>query len=65
MVGYDGSLTAQSAGTLMGIRMLFSIVPMALFIVVAISLRGYFKLDKQMAQIRQENEAKRAAVKAE
>lgn len=60
VVGYDGSLAAQSSGTLMGIRLLFSIVPMALFILVAVSLMGYFKLDKQMAQIRQENEANRA-----
>ena len=65
VVGYDGTLTAQSAGTLMGIRMLFSIVPMVLFIFVALSLVGYFKLDKQMAQIRQENEANREAAKAE
>lgn len=61
IVGYDGNLTAQSAGTLMGIRLLFSLVPMALYLLVAFTLVGYFKLDKQMAQIRQENEANRAA----
>ena len=65
VVGYDGSLAVQSGGTLIGIRMLFSIVPMVLYILVAVSLIGYFKLDKQMAQIRQENEANRAAAKAE
>lgn len=65
VVGYDGSLTEQSAGTLMGIRMLFSIVPMVLFILVAVTLTGYFKLDKQMSKIRQENEERRAASKAE
>ena len=64
VVGYDGSLEVQSAGTLMGIRMLFSIVPMILFVLVAISLMGYFKLDKQMKQIRQENEANRAAAES-
>lgn len=65
IVGYDGSLAEQSAGTLMGIRMLFSIVPMALFVVVAFTLVGYFKLDKLMPQIRRENEEKRAASSSE
>ena len=65
VVGYDGSLVEQSAGTLMGIRMLFSIVPMVLFILVAITLMGYFRLDKQMNQIRQENEERRAATQTE
>lgn len=65
VVGYDGTLTAQSAGTLMGIRLLFSLVPMALYLLVAFTLVGYFKLDKQMAQIRQENEANRVTAKAE
>lgn len=61
IVGYDGTLEAQSAGTLMGIRLLFSVVPMVLYAIVALSLRGYFKLDKQMAQIRKENEERRAS----
>ncbi|MEZ3471171.1 MAG: MFS transporter, partial [Schaedlerella sp.] len=65
IVGYNGSLDTQSDGTLMGIRLLFSLVPMALYVVVALSLRGYFKLDKQMAQIRKENEERRAAASQE
>lgn len=60
IVGYDGTLAVQSDVTLMGIRLLFSIVPMVLYVFVALTLRGYFKLDKQMPQIRQENEAKRS-----
>ena len=59
-VGYDGNLSVQSDGTLLGIRLLFSVVPMVLYIVVAVSLTGYFKLDKQMPQIKEENEKKRA-----
>lgn len=61
IVGYDGTLAVQSGATIMGIRMLFSVVPMVLYVFVALTLQGYFKLDKQMAQIRQENEANRAA----
>ena len=60
MVGYNGTLEVQSDGTLLGIRLLFSLVPMALYVVVALSLRGYFRLDKQMKQIREENEERRA-----
>lgn len=60
MVGYDGSLSVQADGTLLGIRLLFSIVPMVLYAIVAVSLVGYFRLDKRMAQIREENEKRRA-----
>lgn len=63
-VGYNGALEVQNAGTIMGIRILFSIFPMVLYVVVAFSLVGYFKLDKQMAQIRKENEERRNAAEA-
>ncbi|WP_243424543.1 hypothetical protein [Mediterraneibacter glycyrrhizinilyticus] len=38
---------------------------MVLYIVVAVSLTGYFKLDKQMPQIKEENEKKRALAVAQ
>jgi Na+/melibiose symporter and related transporters len=60
LVGYDGALEVQSDGALMGIRLLFSLIPMVLYIFVALSLKSYFKLDKQMEQIRRENEERRA-----
>ena len=41
------------------IRMLFSIVPMVLYVIVAFTLKGY-TLNKQIGQIREENEARRA-----
>lgn len=56
VVGYNGALEVQNAGTIMGIRILFSIFPMILYVIVALTLVGYFKLDKQMPQIRKENE---------
>lgn len=62
-IGYDGTLAVQSDSTLLGIRLLFSIVPMVLYALVAFSLVGYFKLDKKMPQIREENEKKREAAK--
>lgn len=63
-IGYDGTLAVQSDGTLLGIRLLFSIVPMALYALVALSLVAYFKLDKMMPQIREDNEKRREATRA-
>ncbi len=42
------------------IRMLFSIVPMVLYVLVALTLKGY-TLNKQLPQIREEIEQRRAA----
>lgn len=58
-IGYKGELAVQSAATIMGIRALFSIVPAILYVVVAFTLVGYFKLDKQMPEIRAKNAEKR------
>lgn len=55
VIGYDGSLVQQSGMTLMGIRIMFSILPAVLYIIVAFTLAGYFALDKQMPQIRAKN----------
>ena len=63
IIGYNGTLETQSDTTLMGIRILFSIVPMVLYALVALSLTGYFKLDKKMPEIRKENEKNREAGK--
>lgn len=62
-IGYDGSLASQSGMTLMGIRILFSILPAALYIIVALTLVGYFALDKQMPQIQAQNAANRKKAK--
>ena len=42
------------------IRMLYSLVPMVLYVITAFSLKLY-KLDKLMPQIKADNEARRAA----
>lgn len=62
-VGYTGSAATNSSASLMMIRLLFSLVPMALYLIVAISLASYSKLDKQMPQIRKDLAARRAAAK--
>lgn len=65
MAGYTGDAATVPGSALTMIRMLFSIVPMVLYILVALTLKGY-TLNKQLPQIREENEQRRAsAVKDE
>ena len=58
MSGYTGDAGTMPSGALTMIRMLFSIVPMILYVIVAFTLKGY-TLNKQIEQIREENEARR------
>lgn len=60
MVGYTGDAATMPQAALTMIRMLFSIVPMVLYILVALTLKGY-TLNKQLPQIREEIEQRRAA----
>lgn len=69
MSGFDAA-AAEATGALAGsatlmIRMLFSIVPMVLYALTALTLLGYRKLAKELPEIRKDNEERRAAVKAE
>lgn len=59
MSGYTGDAATMPDSALLMIRMLFSIVPMILYVIVAFTLKGY-TLNKQLPQIREENEARRA-----
>ena len=59
MVGYSGDAATISDGAVMMIRLLFGIVPMILYLLTALTLKGY-KLNKMMPQIKAENEARRA-----
>lgn len=59
MSGYTGDAATMPTSALTMIRMLFSIVPMVLYVIVAFTLKGY-TLNKQIGQIREENEARRA-----
>ncbi len=58
MSGYTGDAGTMPSGALTMIRMLFSIVPMILYVIVAFTLKGY-TLNKQIEQIREENETRR------
>lgn len=60
MVGYTGDAATMPTAAFTMIRMLFSIVPMVLYIIVALTLKGY-TLNKQLPQIREEIEQRRAA----
>lgn len=63
-VGYSGGSSDMTEASLMMIRMLFSLIPMALYILTAFSLKAY-KLDKLMPQIKAENEARRQGLEKE
>ena len=61
--GYSGSVETALPSTITLIRMLYSLIPAALYIVLFIILQ-FYKLGKLMPQIRKENEANRAAASA-
>jgi probable glucitol transport protein GutA len=58
--GYTGSAETMPAAALTMIRLLYSLVPMGLYVLVIIALQ-FYKLDKLMPQIRKENEEARSA----
>ena len=60
LVGYTGNAENMPGGAITMIRMLYSLVPMLLYVITAFSLKLY-KLDKLMPQIKADNETRRAA----
>jgi probable glucitol transport protein GutA len=60
VAGYTGSAETVPASAITMIRMLYSLIPLALYIILIIALR-FYKLDKMMSQIRRENEENRKA----
>jgi Na+/melibiose symporter-like transporter len=58
MSGYTGDVSTQPESADFIIRMLFSIIPMVLYLLVAFTLK-FYKLDKLVPQIRKENEERR------
>ena len=59
MAGYDGSLTVQPDSAITMIRLLYSLIPAAMYVAVYLVCRLY-KLDKMMPEIKATNEARRA-----
>ena len=60
--GYTGDAATTSEASLTMIRLLYGFIPMALYILVALSLK-FYKLDKLMPQIKAEIEERRGNVK--
>lgn len=61
LVGYTGDAATMPDASITMIRLLYSLIPMALYVLVAITLKGY-KLNKMMPQIKADNEARRAKI---
>ncbi len=61
--GYDGNLAVQPDSALTMIRLLYSLIPMAMYLAVYLVDRMY-KLDKQIGDIRKTNEENRARAQA-
>ena len=62
--GYDGNLAVQPDSALTMIRLLYSLIPMAMYLAVYLVDRMY-KLDKQIGDIRKTNEENRARAQAD
>ena len=60
LAGYTGDAATMPSSAMTMIRMLFTLVPAALYILVAISLKGY-TLNRDLDQIRADNERNRMA----
>ena len=50
--GYDGSLEVQSDSAIMGIRLIFSVIPAIVYVIIAILCKVY-KLDHILADLRE------------
>ena len=59
--GYTGSAQTMPLSSITMIRMLYSLIPVAFYILVIVSLH-FYKLDKIMPRIRKENEQSRQAI---
>ena len=64
LLGMSGYVSSEAAATqpdsaILMIRMLFSVIPLVLYLIVVLTMKGY-DLNKKLPQIRQENEERRA-----
>lgn len=57
--GYTGVMETMPDSALTMIRLLFSLIPMALFLLVAVSMLSYLKMEKQMPEMKKVNKEKR------
>lgn len=59
--GYTGAMDTMPDSAFTMIRMLFSLIPMVLYLLTAATM-GFYNLNKKMPQIREENEKNRAKI---
>lgn len=59
LAGYTGVMETMPDSAFTMIRLLFSLIPMALFLITAVSMLGYLKMEKNMPEIKETNKAKR------
>ena len=64
LAGYDASAAVMPDSAILMIRLLYSLIPLALYVVVFIAM-GFYKVEKDMPQILKDNEERRAAYLAE
>lgn len=57
--GYTGVMETMPDSAITMIRLLFSLIPMALFLLVAVSMLSYLKMEKQMPEMKKANKEKR------
>ena len=63
LAGYDGNLAVQPASAITMVKLLYSLIPGAIYLVVYLVCR-FYKLDKMMPEIKKANEESRAAAEA-
>lgn len=59
MSGYTGVMETMPGSALTMIRLLFSLIPMALFLITGLSMTAYLKMEKQLPEIKEANKANR------
>jgi Na+/melibiose symporter-like transporter len=64
LAGYDGNLEVQPDSAITMIRLLYSLIPLIMYLVVYLVDRMY-KLDKQIGEIRSTNEENRRKAQSE
>lgn len=64
LAGYNGALDVQPASAIAMVRLLYSLIPAAMYVCLYLVCR-FYRLDKMMPEIRKANEESRAAAKAE
>lgn len=55
LAGYTGVMETMPSSAFTMIRLLFSLIPMVLFLITGISMLAYLKMEKNLPEIKEEN----------